>query len=214
VNVSTNGDVPNLALLLDCPVDDVIISIDGTTAAVYGENRPSTARADLHAFSRTLQRVEAFLAQKASTVSKFTSHPYVRMQIINKANTKDQIEDFIRRWIAVPGVDDVYIKYLDSMRPWVGDAAVSLEEESAKMARVAAMPCQHLWTVGSMTSEGRLNACCHDSRTELTDGSHISTTTFVQWWRGPFMSKLRYEHNNGVFREPCKTCAERDCWLG
>lgn len=211
VHVSTNGDVPNLDLLLDCPIDDVIISIDGTTAQVYGENRPSPAAHDDHAFSRTKDRVKAFLSQK---VRQAKTSPHVTLQIIEKANTREQIAPFLREWISVPGVDDVFVKRLDGMAPWVGDAARTTAENASALAAVATQPCQHLWAIGSMTAEGIVNACCHDARTELTDGSHIGSVSPSVFWRGPFMEQLREEHRAGIFRAPCATCAERTVWLG
>lgn len=210
VNVSTNGDVDNLAALLDCPVDDVIISIDGTTQVVYAENRPSTrgAKDDLIAFTRTHQRVSEFLAKKGASTT-----PWVRMQIINKGNTKGQVLDFIRYWIEQPGVDDVFVKNLDSMRPWLGSKVVSDDEDALKAEQVENMPCQHLWAIGSMTADGTLNACCHDAKTQLTDGANIKTSTFESFWNGAFMKTLRNEHVQGTFRMPCLTCRERDPWL-
>lgn len=220
VNVSTNGDVPNLPLLTECEVSDVIVSIDGTTEAVYLENRPSTKADDPGAFDRTVRRVEEFVRLKSERQLAGERQPYVRLQIINKANTRDQIVDFVERWIAVPGVDEVFVKQLDAMAPWVGDAAVPARESRLKMAAVREMPCQHLWAVGSMTASGSFNACCHDARSELTeqlpDGRwpNIRTMTFAEWWAGPFMTQLRADHHAGQFRMPCASCHERDPWLG
>lgn len=213
VNVSTNGDVNNLHLLLDCPLDDLIISIDGTTAEVYDENRPSTRSGDTGAFARTLSRVEAFLREK---VSRSKVAPYVRMQIINKDNTRRQVLDFIRHWIQVPGVDDVFVKHLDGMEPWIGDRAADDAAGSArKMTDVSSMPCQHLWAIGSMTVAGTFNGCCHDARTELTEpGANVSESTFAEWWRGDYMTNLRAQHLAGTPGLPCATCRERDPWLG
>lgn len=212
VNVSTNGDVNNLDALLECDVDDVIISIDGTTEEVYLANRPSTKTDDPGAFTRTLTRVKTFLERKAQSGQP---KPWVRLQIINKADTAPQVLDFIRNWLPVRGVDDVFVKQLDSMTPWLGTTVVSAAEVRLKMAKVAAMPCQHLWAVGSMTASGTFTACCHDARSELTEaGANIRTSTFTEWWHGPFMTALRAEHAGGQFRAPCASCQERDPWLG
>jgi len=212
VNLSTNGDVTNLADVLDSQLDDLIISIDGTTAEVYDANRPSTKPNDTGAFSRTVERVLAFLEAKAR---RGDIKPFVRLQCINKENTADQVLDFIRYWIAVPGVDDILIKNLDSMRPWLGSKIVSDAEDSLKAARLGAMPCQHIYAVGSMVADGRFNACCHDALTELTtDGCNIEAMTFSEWWNGDYMNALRSEHNSGQFRRPCAECREKDTWLG
>lgn len=215
VNVSTNGDVTNLDSMLDCDLDDLIISIDGMTADVYAENRPSTRPNDVGAFDRTVARVRAFLEKRAA----LSGGPFVRLQIINKGNTKDQIVDFIKYWIQVPGVGDVFVKNLDSMKPWKGDTVVSAEEDRIKAEDVGTMPCQHLWAIGSMTVSGQFNACCHDARTELTTREwNIETATFADWWRSAFMHELRGEHElahgGGQLRSPCSTCRERDAWLG
>lgn len=212
VNLSTNGDVSNLSSILGSELSDLIISIDGTTPSVYDANRPSTRKNDVGAFDRTLSRVHAFLEEKSKSGE---SRPYVRLQCINKENTADQILDFIRYWINVPGVDDAFIKNLDSMSAWLGDSVVGKSESDIKMDKVRAMPCQHLWSIGSMTADGSLNACCHDALTELTTaGANIREMSFVDWWNGEFMSELRKEHLGGATRSPCVSCHERDPWLG
>jgi len=212
VNLSTNGDVPNLDCVLGSGLDDLIVSIDGTTAEVYDANRPSTKANDAGAFERTVVRVRAFLEKKAA---RSEAKPFVRLQIINKDNTASQVVDFICTWIDVQGVDDVLVKHLDSMRPWLGTSVVSDEEDAIKAARTAAMTCQHIYAVGSMVADGRFNACCHDAYTELTTaGASIDAMTFSDWWNGEWMTALRAEHNAGAFRKPCAECRERDTWLG
>ena len=215
VNLSTNGDVKSLDCIFGSELDDLFISIDGTTADVYDANRPSTTPNDAGAFRRTLDRVRDFLENKSA---RGGAKPWVRLQIINKDNTREQVLDFIRYWIAVPGVDDVLVKHLDSMRPWLGLAVVSDEEDAIKAARVAATPCQHIYSVGSMVADGRFNACCHDAHTELTTtGANIDNMTFYEWWNGDYMRALRAEHETNVAanrRMPCRECREMDTWLG
>lgn len=212
VNISTNADVSNLNRLLDCDVDDVFISIDGLTEEVYLQSRPSAKPNDVGAFARTVERAESFLAEKTR---RGLGRPWVRMQIINAPQCAHQVLDFVRRWIDVPGVDDILVKNLDGMNAWLGDSVVSAADSAAKRAAVETMPCQHLWAIGSMTATGALNACCHDSLTELTTaGANIAEMSFADWWNGEYMTALRAEHSGGVFRLPCKNCLERDPWLG
>lgn len=212
VNLSTNGDVNNLYCVLGSQLDDLIISIDGTTADVYDANRPSTKKDDAGAFDRTLQRIHTFLETKARLGE---AKPFVRLQIINKENTAAQILDFIRYWIDVPGVDDVFVKNLDGMNAWLGDKIVSDEDARVKRKAIATMPCQHIYSIGSMVADGRFNACCHDAKTELTTaGANIREMKFVDWWNGEYMTTLRNEHHRGDFRSPCAECLERDPWLG
>jgi len=210
VNLSTNGDVPNLDCILGSPLDDLIISIDGTTAEVYDQNRPSTKKDDTGAFARTVSRVTEFLALKAE---RGESRSWVRLQIINNALCAPQALDFIRHWIQVPGIDDVFVKHLDSMAAWI-KGLVTDEEDALKAAQVGDMPCQHIWEVASVTWTGAFNACSHDARTELYDGHTIYNSTFREWWQGRFMTDLRLEHVGGATREPCVSCRDRDCWLG
>ncbi len=210
-NISTNGDADNLHRLLECDLDDLFISIDGTTAEVYDQNRPSTRSNDTRAFQRTIDRVMAFLEKKAVLGRP---KPWIRLQIINNALCAPQILDFIRHWIQIPGVDDVLVKNLDGMNAWLGDKAVSVEESELKMAQVRAMPCQHIYAIGSMVSTGEFNACCHDARTELTTaGANIDKMSFADWWNGDYMNELRREHEGRAVRLPCQLCAERDPWL-
>ncbi len=211
INLSTNGDVGNMESILGSKLSDLIISIDGMNTETYNENRPSIRPNDNNAFKRTVTHVQSFLKIKHS--NKITE-PYVRLQIINKSNTRDQVVDFIRYWIDIPGVSDIFIKNLDSMRPWLGNSVVSDSEDKHKATTLENMSCQHLWAIGSMIVDGTFNACCHDALTEMTDGSSILNSSFYDWWHGPYMNKLRNEHINGIFRVPCLECRERDTWLG
>ncbi len=212
VNLSTNGDVDNLDCILGSQLDDLIISIDGTTEEVYAANRPSTKKNDVGAFDRTLQRVHTFLEHKAA---RGEAKPFTRLQIINKENTASQVLDFVRYWINIPGVDDCFVKNLDSMRPWLGDKVVSDTEDQHKAERTAGQVCQHIYAVGSMTADGSLNACCHDALTELTtSGANIRNMTFAEWWNGEYMNGLREAHNSGAYNHVCKDCREKDTWLG
>ncbi len=216
VNISTNGDVNNLHRLLECDLDDLIISIEGMTEEVYLQNRPPSNKRQVNAFQSTLDRVHAFLEWKAK---RGQPKPYTRLQMINMSSTAPQVLDFIRYWIQVDGVDSVLIKHLDGMTPWVGTAAVGEEEAAIKMEQVKSMPCQHIFSILAITASGSLVGCCHDARSELweflPDGRfpHIKNMTAREWWNGDFMTKLRGEHTSGVFRAPCKLCAERDPWL-
>ena len=209
VNLSTFADVPNLSRLLECMLDDIIISIDGIDATVYAENRPSTKANDVGAFERTLERVHRFLEMKVQLGSRT---PHVILQCINKSNTANSIADFVRYWIDVDGVDSVFIKNLDSMRSWI-PGVVSEEEDAIKAAQVGSMACQHIFGIGAVFFNGVFSACCHDARSELTSSyGNIETSSFESWWNGPFMNELRREHLSGEFRVPCRDCRERDVW--
>lgn len=209
-NISTSGDCDNLARLLDCDLDDLIFSIDGIDKTTYEANRPSTIPNDTSSFERTIERVMTFLELKAA---RGLPRPFCRMQIINNALCAPQVVDFIRHWIQVDGIDDVFCKNLDGMGAWL-KGVVSEDEAAIKMRQVASMPCQHIWEVASVTWTGAMNACSHDAYTDLFDGHTIYNSTFREWWQGGFMQDLRTEHNSGVVRKPCVGCAERDCWLG
>lgn len=216
-NISTNADVANLDRLLECDLDDLIISIDGTTSATYLKNRPPTNKRETDPFGSTVNRVRAFLKKKSELGR---SRPFTRLQIINMESTRDEILEFIQTWIEVDGVDDILVKNLDALTPWVGSSAVSEEESRIKMEKIKAMPCQHIFSILAITSSGQFVACCHDARSELSekmpDGRlpNIKNISAGEWWNGEFMTMLRNEHSSGVFRAPCKTCPERDPWLG
>ena len=211
VNVSTHSDVTNLSRLLECDVDDLIVSLDAVTPETYAANRPVTSGPQEGAFERTVGRFKEFLAIKAE---RGVSRPFVVAQIINSSLTRDEVLPFIREWIAVDGIDSVAVKNLDSMRPWIGDKMVSDEEDKIKAAGAGQLPCQHLWGIGSLTHTGVMNACGHDAFTQLTDGSSIQKNTIAEFWNGEFMNELRAEHVRGATRFPCRDCRDRDVWTG
>ena len=209
-NISTSGDCDNLDRLLECDLDDLIFSVDGLDKATYETNRPSTIPNDTRSFERMMDYIMAFLEKKAA---RGLPRPFCRMQIINNALCAPQVVDFIRYWIDIPGIDDIFVKNLDSMHRWL-TGVVTDKEDAIKAAQVGSMPCQHIWEVASVTWTGAFNACSHDAYTELYDGHTIYNSTFREWWQGGFMNDLREEHKGGPKRLPCVDCRERDCWLG
>lgn len=211
INVSTHADVTNLPRLLECDVDDLIVSLDGITPETYAKNRPVTSGKQEGAFERTVSRFREFLSLKAE---RGESKPFVIAQIINSELTRDEVIPFVREWIAVDGIDSVAVKFLDSMRPWIGDKMVGDDEDRIKASGAGQLPCQHLWTIGSLTHTGVLNACGHDAFTQLTDGSSIYKNTIFEFWNGDFMNELRREHLAGATRLPCRDCRDRDVWVG
>jgi wyosine [tRNA(Phe)-imidazoG37] synthetase (radical SAM superfamily) len=213
VNISTHGDCrpERYDRLLECPLDDLIISLDAITPETYMRVRPSTNNKHEGSYERTVERVHRFLTEK---VRRGLDAPFVRMQIVNSGDTKDEVLPFIRYWLGVEGVNSVFVKSLDSMRPWLKDKVVSDEEDAIKASAIGDMPCQHLWAIGSVVFSGVLNGCCHDAKTELTDGSSIQTTPYYDWWHGPYMTKLRQAHLTANFPPVCRDCRERDPWLG
>ena len=213
VNLSTHGDIPmkRFGRLLECDLDDLIVSIDGITAETYSANRPATVGSNEGVYDRTVERVEAFLEEKAK---RGYPKPFVRLQIINKENTVKELIPFTEKWINTPGVDDVFWKALDSMRPWLGNKIVSDEEDSIKAKKTSGMVCQHIFAVASVVYTGVSNACCHDAYTELTDGTNMADSSFRDWWHGKYMDDLREAHMSGNYPSVCAPCREKDTWLG
>lgn len=184
---------------LDSGLDVLYLALDGATKETYERVRVNAK------WDKVLRNVDRLLDMK----TKGQSPLRVVLQIIAMNETRDEVEEFVRRWDR-PEVDQVNVKSLDS---WGGQnesiASHKAEDDAAPPAR---RPCPNLWYHGYIFWDGSLTSCerDYDIRTPL---GNVRDRGVLAAWHGEEMRRLRRRHVDGHFDAPaCERCVEWSWW--
>src|SRR5438876_5240459 len=143
--LSTNGtflDEKTAARLLETRLEHITLSFDGATKESFEYYRKGAR------FEKVRDNFVRFARMKHERGSKMQ----VVVQMVRMERNAGEVEDFVRFWSQVPGVDQVRIKEDETnlMRPDAGHAA-----------RERKYPCHYLWR-GPMyvKQSGDVYPCC------------------------------------------------------
>ncbi len=194
VTLSTNGTLLREDLL-DTPLDTLIISFDGMTAATYESLR---RRGD---FTATQDKIRSFMEAHRRRHSSI----YTRLQLIRTKETEPEANTFIAAWRDL--FDSVQVKRLNTFRPWYGNEIAEMGVDAP--AESTRRPCRLFWQSLSVYWNGEVTACCLDRDGDLSLG-HVHQDTLASLWRSDLMQTLRREHRHGVYRSICRDCTDWD----
>lgn len=199
VNLSTAATTTNLDKLLDTELDDLILSIDGSTKEMYERMRVGGI------FEKTLSIATSFLEKKSALKKE---KPYTRVQIIRTKETESEITDFIKTWL--PLADSVYAHNLDGMVPWLGNIMMNPDEVKTKNSN--RLPCTQLWKIINIFWNGQVSSCCHDALGDMVLGN-INESSLKDLWNSKPAHEFRRKHiENDLEGTICDTCTEWDVW--
>ena len=199
VNLSTAATTTNLDSLLETELDDLILSIDGSSKEMYERMRVGGT------FEKTVEIATKFLEKKKDMKKE---KPYVRVQIIRTKETEKEITDYLKKWL--PLADTVYAHNLDGMVPWLGNVMMTNDEVKKKNAN--RLPCTQLWKVINVFWNGTVSCCCHDALGDMVLGN-LKDSTLKELWHSERAEMFRQRHlNNDLDGTICKSCTEWDVW--
>ena len=127
--LSTNGtffDEKTCARLLDTPLEHITLSFDGATKESYEYYRKGAN------FEKVRDNFVRFARMKHERGAKVQ----VVVQMVRMERNAGEVDDFIRFWSAIPGVDQVRIKE---------DETNLLQPEAGHAAQDWKHPCHYLW---------------------------------------------------------------------
>lgn len=167
LGISTNAtllDAKNAQAILDSGLDTILIAVDGASKDVYEKVRLSPT----FTFERVCENVRGFLDLKRSLGR---TSPKATLSIIVMEETKSQLEDFRRTWLAA-GADEIlfkpFVTWGNQDTQFVEIA--SLESRTAHSQRVREHPCFALWESVVIAWDGRVVPCCYDFDASVTLG--------------------------------------------
>jgi len=180
--LSTNGtffDEKTCARLLDTPLEHITLSFDGATKESYEYYRKGAK------FEKVRDNFVRFARMKQERGSKVQ----VVVQMVRMQRNAGEVDDFIRFWSAVPGVDQVRIKE---------DETNLLQPEAAHAAQDWTHPCHYLWR-GPMyvKHNGDVYPCCQSYMLDGRPVGNVGAQPLPEIWNSEEMQRMRKLHVEG-----------------
>ncbi|HJZ98206.1 MAG TPA: radical SAM protein [Candidatus Solibacter sp.] len=180
--LSTNGtflDEKCSARVLDSPLEQITLSFDGAKKETFEFYRKGAK------FEKVRDNFVQFARMKKERGSKLQ----VVVQMVKMDGNAGEVDEFLRFWGAVPGVDQLRIKADETnlMRPDAGHTGDEWKH-----------PCHYLWRGAAYIKEnGDVYPCC---QSYMLDGKPLGTIgrePLIEIWNGPAMQEMRRLHAEG-----------------
>jgi radical SAM protein with 4Fe4S-binding SPASM domain len=180
--LSTNGTLLDEAAskrLLDTPLEHVTLSFDGATKETF----------EFYRKGARFERVRDNFVQFCRMKHERGASVQVVVQLVRMEGNAAEVEEFIRFWKAVPGVDQVRIKEDETnlMRPAAGHDAADWK-----------YPCHYLWR-GPMyvKHNGDVYPCCQSYMLNGAPVGTLASEPLAGIWNSEQMRRMRELHASG-----------------
>jgi radical SAM protein with 4Fe4S-binding SPASM domain len=191
--LSTNGtllDEAASARLLDSRIEHVTLSFDGATKESFEYYRKGAR------FETVRENFVRFARMKAERKSKVQ----VVVQMVRMERNAGEVDEFMRFWSSVPGVDQVRIKEDETnlMRPAAGHDPADWKH-----------PCHYLWRGPLYVKHnGDVYPCCQSYMLGGAPVGRIGEQPLVEIWNSEEMQRMRRLHVAGRAGEidVCSRC--------
>lgn len=190
---STNGqllDERQVEGLVASGLNELIVSVDGTTDEVYRKYRQGGH------LSKVLRGIELLVEQKEKTGS---STPKIEIQFIVFSHNQHQVDD-IKKLGAELGADRVSLK---SPQLYLGRDAASMLPDNPRyrrynvngngelvIARRMLNRCRRIWDTAVFTADAELVSCCYDKEGSHKMGS-LMEVPFHELWKSTVFRDFR-----------------------
>ncbi|HEY1339329.1 MAG TPA: radical SAM/SPASM domain-containing protein [Bryobacteraceae bacterium] len=180
--LSTNGTFLDERLsgrVLDSPLEQITLSFDGAKKETFEFYRKGAK------FEKVRDNFVRFAEMKHARRSKLQ----VVVQMVVMEGNAGEVDDFLRFWSGVPGVDQVRLKEDETnlMRPDAGHAADEWKH-----------PCHYLWR-GPMyvKQNGDVYPCCQSYMLDGAPVGNIGSQDLESIWNSDAMQRMRQLHAAG-----------------
>ena len=180
--LSTNGTLLDEAAterMLRSPLAHVTLSFDGSTRESF----------EFYRKGAKFEKVRDNFVRFARRKKELGRGPQVVVQMVRMEGNAHEVEDFIRFWSAVPGVDQVRVKEDETnlMRPDAGHAGSDWKH-----------PCHYLWR-GAMYVKwnGDVYPCCQSYMLDGEPVGNVERQGMAEIFDGAPMRELRRMHAAG-----------------
>ena len=191
--LSTNGtflDEKTSARLLESRLAHITLSFDGATKESFEYYRKGAK------FERVRDNFVRFARMKHERGAKIQ----VVVQMVRMERNADEVDDFMRFWSAIPGVDQVRVKE---------DETNLLQREAGHAASDWKYPCHYLWR-GPMyvKHNGDVYPCCQSYMLDGSPVGNVGAQPLEEIWNSGAMHRMRELHVAGRAGEidVCSRC--------
>ncbi|MCL4401676.1 MAG: radical SAM protein [Acidobacteria bacterium] len=180
--LSTNGtllDERYAERVLASSLEQITLSFDGVNPETFEFYRKGAR------FAKVRENLLRFLRLKHARGSRLQ----VVVQMVRMERNAGEVEEFIRFWSAVPGVDLVRIKEDETnlMRPGAGHTAADWQH-----------PCHYLWRGPLYVKQnGDVYPCCQSYMLDGAPLGNITQQEIGELWNGEEMMRMRRLHVTG-----------------
>ncbi len=191
--ISTNGvllDEETSAKMLESPLAHITLSFDGASRDSYEYYRKGAS------FTRVRDNFVRFARMKHERGAKLQ----VVVQMVRMEKNAGEVDEFVRFWRAVPGIDQIRIKE---------DETNLLQPAAAHEASDWAHPCHYLWR-GPMyvKHDGAVYPCCQSYMLDGLPVGYAGRQSLDEIWNSGAMRNMRRLHVAGRAGEigVCSRC--------
>jgi radical SAM protein with 4Fe4S-binding SPASM domain len=177
--LSTNGtllDDKASERLLATPLEHITLSFDGATKESFEFYRKGAR------FEKVRENFVRFARMKHERGSKMQ----IVVQMVRLEKNANEVDDFVRFWSQVPGVDQVRIKE---------DETNLLQPEAGHAANDWKHPCHYLWR-GPMyvKQNGDVYPCCQSYMLDGAPVGNVGDRPLKEIWNSEEMQRMRRLH--------------------
>src|SRR6266478_1105518 len=191
--LSTNGtflDEKMAGRLLATPLQHITLSFDGATKESF----------EFYRKGARFEKVRDNFVRFARLKKERGSSMQVVVQMVRMERNAGEVDDFIKFWSAVPGIDQVRIKE---------DETNLLQPEALHAAQDWKYPCHYLWR-GPMyvKHNGDVYPCCQSYMLDGQPVGNIGAEPLTEIWNSDEMQRMRSLHVSGRANEVdiCSRC--------
>jgi len=191
--ISTNGvllDERMAERLLATPLEHITLSFDGASPETFEFYRKGAK------FERVRDNFVRFCRMKAERGSRL----HIVVQMVRMERNAGEVDEFIRFWRSVPGVDQVRIKE---------DETNLLQPDARPDIRDWRYPCHYLWR-GPMyvKHNGDVYPCCQSYMLDGAPAGNLTREPLEAIWNSPMMQNMRRLHaaRRGGEIDICSRC--------
>jgi radical SAM protein with 4Fe4S-binding SPASM domain len=180
--LSTNGtllDERVAALVLASPLEQITLSFDGASKETFEFYRKGAN------FEKVRDNFVRFARMKKERGSRLQ----VVVQMVRMDGNAGEVDEFIRFWSAVPGVDRIRVK---------ADETNLMNPGAARDPADWKHPCHYLWRGAVYVKQnGDVYPCCQSYMLDGAPLGNLASEPLVQIWNSGQMQELRRLHGAG-----------------
>ncbi len=189
-----------IASLVDSGLEELVLSLDGVTAAT-NERVRGRAAGNLELAESRLRKLLDYKAEAGR------SRPRVILQIVEQGENRHEVNDWLRKWKNWPGIDRVKVKRY---------VAWDNTNERIKSLRVHEIQppdfvCDKPWTSLTVLWDGRVVPCCFDYDGKQVLGN-VNNQSLREIWNSENLRRFRGAHaSHSLSGIPlCAKCVDKE----
>jgi MoaA/NifB/PqqE/SkfB family radical SAM enzyme len=185
--VLLKGDISDA--IIEHNVDKLVVSLSASDPETY------KALTQRDSFATVVENIKDFCRKRDARGS---SRPIVYVRGIHNKLTEPHLAEFKKLWKGEKVVVDIRKEH-----NYGGNVESSMEDSAQRRH-----PCYHLWFSPGISWDGKMFACCADSKRKLLLGDVTQASISSIWKNSDYLRELRIKHLRGEYGNipACRDC--------